>query len=285
MTATPLEQAITPALDTLWLDLTRKCQLACTHCYNDSGPRGDHGTMTRSDWFRVIDDAATLRVGRLQIIGGEPTTHPDFADLVDHALNQWLNVEVFSNLVHIPPQLWELFQRPGLSLATSYYSDDADEHNTMTNRRSHGRTRANIAKAIQFGIPLRVGIIMADDGQRVDEAHRDLKSLGVTRIHVDHIRPFGRGSDGAEPDAAELCGNCGTGKASVDPSGNVSLCVFSTWMRVGSLREAPLSAIVTSSAMVDANASIRASTEARPPCEPDMECKPGGPLSGCNPRN
>lgn len=42
-----------PAL--LWLDITRKCQLGCVHCYNHSGPSGDHGTMTRDDWARVLD--------------------------------------------------------------------------------------------------------------------------------------------------------------------------------------------------------------------------------------
>ncbi|GDY45215.1 hypothetical protein SANT12839_060970 [Streptomyces antimycoticus] len=39
----------------LWLDLTRKCQLACGHCFNSSGPDGTHGTMTREDWFTVLD--------------------------------------------------------------------------------------------------------------------------------------------------------------------------------------------------------------------------------------
>ncbi|WP_046469714.1 radical SAM/SPASM domain-containing protein [Allosalinactinospora lopnorensis] len=284
MTATPLEQTTTPTLDTLWLDLTRKCQLACTHCYNDSGPNGEHGTMTRNDWFRVIYDAAALRVSRLQIIGGEPTTHPDFAELVDHALNRWLTVEVFSNLVHVSPKCWELFQRKGVSLATSYYSDDANQHNAMTNRRSHGRTRANIAKAVKLGIPLRVGIIAADDGQRVDEAWRDLESLGVTRIHVDHVRPFGRGSHGEEPDASHLCGQCGAGKASIDPHGAVSPCVFSTWLSVGNVQDTPLRAIVAGTEMDQANASIREAAGTGL-CDPDGECSPGYPDSGCSPRS
>ncbi|GAA4894740.1 hypothetical protein GCM10023405_11950 [Streptomonospora salina] len=40
MTTALPEPATTPPLDTLWLDLTRKCPLECTHCYNDSGPTG-----------------------------------------------------------------------------------------------------------------------------------------------------------------------------------------------------------------------------------------------------
>ncbi len=42
----------------LWLDLTRRCQPGCAHCFNASGPAGDHGTMARGDWVRVLDQAA-----------------------------------------------------------------------------------------------------------------------------------------------------------------------------------------------------------------------------------
>lgn len=259
--------------------------MECTHCYNSSGPKGGHGTMSRDDWARVIDEAAACNVRRVQFIGGEPTAHPNFAELAGRTLGHGLPVEVFSNLVHVAPDLWDLFTRPGLSLATSYYSDDAEEHNAVTGRRSHTRTRDNIARAVRLAIPIRVGIVATHEGQRVDEAHRDLESLGVVRIHVDHARPFGRGGGGQSPETSKLCGNCGTGKASIDPTGEVSPCVFSTWMRVGSVHEAPLSAIVSGPAMEEANASIRAVTTGSQGCEPDEECTPDGPLSGCNPRN
>ncbi|GAA1452931.1 hypothetical protein GCM10009602_57220 [Nocardiopsis tropica] len=47
-----------PPLRFVWLEITGKCQLACTHCYADSGPEGTHGTMTTDDWRRVIGDVA-----------------------------------------------------------------------------------------------------------------------------------------------------------------------------------------------------------------------------------
>jgi MoaA/NifB/PqqE/SkfB family radical SAM enzyme len=33
--------------------------------------------MSRSEWCRVIDEAAMLGVQLVQFIGGEPTLHPD----------------------------------------------------------------------------------------------------------------------------------------------------------------------------------------------------------------
>jgi MoaA/NifB/PqqE/SkfB family radical SAM enzyme len=267
----------------LWLDLTRKCQLSCSHCYNFSGRGGGHGTMTREDWISVLDEAAACGMERIQLIGGEPTLHPAAVQLVGHALNLGLRVEIFSNLVAVSSSWWDLFQREGVSLATSYYSDRAEEHNAITGRPSHAWTRANIERAVAVGVPIRVGIIDTGDAQRVDEARRELASIGVTRIGVDRVRPFGRGAEGQAPDVAGLCGRCGTGKASIDPSGSVSPCVFSTWLSVGNVQDTPLADILNGTAMAEANASIRAAARSGP-CEPDEECSPGTPGSECNPK-
>jgi MoaA/NifB/PqqE/SkfB family radical SAM enzyme len=267
----------------LWLDVTRKCQLNCTYCYNSSGPDGGHGTMTRQDWTGVLDQAAACGVDTVQFIGGEPTMHPDAAALVEHALGLGLKVEVFSNLVHVPGVWWELFQHDGVRVATSYYSAQAAEHNAVTGRPSHARTRANLAKAVGLGIPLRVGIIAGDE-QRADEARRELEALGVTDIRVDHVRPFGRGAAGRAPDVSGLCGRCGTGKAAIGPDGQVSPCVFSAWMGVGNVQDAPLAAILGGTAMAEANASIRSAARSSHDCDPDGECSPGSPGSGCSPR-
>ncbi|MGW5820415.1 radical SAM protein [Streptomyces noursei] len=279
----------------LWLDLTRKCQLTCTHCYNASGPEGTHGTMTRENWISVMDQAAVHGVRDVQFIGGEPTLHPDFAVLVDHALAIGLNVEVYSNLVHVPEDCWQAFQRKGVTLATSYYSDDSAQHNAMTGRRTHARTKANIARAVEARIPLRVGIIDAGEGQRVDEARHELEQLGVTRIGIDRVRPFGRGAHGQAPDIAHLCGRCGTGKAAISPTGEVSPCPMSGWLGVGNVQQAPLASILSGTAMAKATKSIRTTAGkcgdddegGDDTCDPvgDGECTPGYPSSSCSPRS
>ncbi len=112
----------------MWLDITGRCQLRCVHCYADSGPESGHGTMTAADWKRVIGEAADAGVRMVQFIGGEPTLYPALPMLIGHALARDLEVEVFTNLVHVTPALWEAFSRPGVRLATSWYTDDPAEH-------------------------------------------------------------------------------------------------------------------------------------------------------------
>ncbi|WP_433332438.1 radical SAM protein [Spirillospora sp. CA-294931] len=283
---TVTQEMMAPVEKTLWLDLTRKCQLNCSHCFNESGPEGTHGTMTRDDWLNALSQAADCGFRIIRFIGGEPTMHPNAPELVRHAISLGLRAEVYSNLVHVTAEWWELFQCEGVSLATSYYSDDASEHNALTGRPSHRHTRANIEKAVQLGIPVRAGIVAASQDQRVDEARGDLEALGVFNHQLDRVRAFGRGANGRTPDVAELCSRCGNGKAAIGPDGNVSPCVFSLpWMEVGNVHETPLADILNGTAMAEANASIRAVTVRSDGCDPDEECSPGSPGSGCGPRN
>ncbi|MGH3756924.1 radical SAM protein [Actinophytocola sp.] len=153
--------------------------------------------MTKSDWRRVIDEAKPLGIEIVQFIGGEPTMHPDLPGFVDHALAHGISVEIYSNLLHVRPALWDTLSRPDVRLATSYYTDDAAQHEAITQGRgSHARTRSNIIEMVRRSIPLRVGIVDVHNGQRVDQAHAELASLGVTDIGYDRVRQVGRGVRG-----------------------------------------------------------------------------------------
>jgi Radical SAM superfamily/4Fe-4S single cluster domain len=73
-------EAKLPPLNFLWLEITGKCNLRCTHCYAESAPRGTHGSLTRCEWHAIIADAKQVGADTVQFIGGEPTLHPDFPE-------------------------------------------------------------------------------------------------------------------------------------------------------------------------------------------------------------
>jgi MoaA/NifB/PqqE/SkfB family radical SAM enzyme len=291
----------------IWLDITQRCPLECVHCYADSGPTQSHGTMTADHWWSTIDQAARLGVRRVTMIGGEPTLHPHFGAMLCHALDAGLKVEVYSNLFAIPARIWELLKLPGVHLATSYYSDDLTQHDAITTRPgSHAKTRANIAKAVTLGIPIRVGLINLTDRQRTDQARAELIGLGVdpNAIGADFVRAFGRGAGQDGPDESHSCGGCGHGKAAILPDGSVTPCVFTRTATAGNVTTDTLADVLGGErfaaqvSRLDSlrDAAIRCVPDAagnpqdaravhRDACEPDTECTPGYPLSGCNPRH
>jgi MoaA/NifB/PqqE/SkfB family radical SAM enzyme len=238
------------ALGFVSLEITGRCQLACTHCYAMSGPGGSHGSMRIDDWRRVIDEAADLNVERVQLIGGEPTLHPHFQALVLHTLGRGLDVEVYSNLARsVSPSLWALFERPRMGLATSYYSDDPIQHDAITGRSgSHARTLSNIVEALRRGIPLRAGVVAMEPGQRAREAVAQLRSLGVQQIDYDELRQLGRGvRDRAPEQVDQLCGGCGDRRIAVSSSGEVWPCPMSRWIPLGNVGQESLGRIYAAS--------------------------------------
>jgi MoaA/NifB/PqqE/SkfB family radical SAM enzyme len=94
--------------------------------------------MTPKDWRTVVIDAAALGIRTVQLIGGEPTVHPNWREFTELGLH----VEVYSNLFHVAPDWWDLFSREGVTLGTSYYSDAPAEHDEITKRAgSYLRTK------------------------------------------------------------------------------------------------------------------------------------------------
>ncbi|MFK0154629.1 radical SAM/SPASM domain-containing protein [Streptomyces sp. NPDC090493] len=287
---TALHDAPTNSVTFLELEITSRCQLTCSsHCYAQAGPTRDHGTMSAADWRRIIDEAAQTGVETVQFIGGEPTLHPAFAELVEHALGLGLRVQVFSNLYRVRREHWTLFSRPQVSLGTSYYSDDPAEHDAITGRAgSHDSTRANIVEAVRRGIPVKVGIIRMRDGQRTEQALAEMRSLGVARVHVDRVRAVGNAAKTALlPSTSELCGRCAEGKAAILPDGTVAPCVLGRFLPAGSVKTGSLADVFAGQQWARVAASIprRGGNCVPDTCTPKEDsCQPSpGVMTACNP--
>jgi MoaA/NifB/PqqE/SkfB family radical SAM enzyme len=262
----------------IWLELGLECQLKCVHCYAGAGPGLGWGTMTAGDWERVITEAAGLGAEHVTFIGGEPTLYPELPRLLRGALGLGLSVEVYSNLVRVPPALWDVLGLAGVSLAVSWYTDDRAQHAVVTGGYDTWRqTRANIARAVGLGVPLRAGLVGGIvAGQRVDEAEAELRSLGVELVGRDELRQFGRGT---VADASQACGACGRGVLAVLPDGSVAPCPLTRWLRAGNVRDAALGEIA-GEPLAEVTGALRAPAGA---CNPD--CGPACPPGGlCSPR-
>ncbi|WP_211245907.1 radical SAM/SPASM domain-containing protein [Actinomadura oligospora] len=259
------------------MEITRRCQLACRPCYNASGPGVPSGTMTSADWHRVIDQATDLGVRELCVIGGEPTLYPGLATLINHAVGVGLGIEVYSNLVHVRDDLWRVLAQDGVRLATSWYSDDQDQHGAITGRPTWRQTRANIDRAAELGIPLRVGIVRVLDSQRVHQAAEQLRLRGVTNVSADHTRRIGRAAEPGIDPLAELCGRCGDGRAAIGPDGEVWLCTMARAISAGNVREHTLGDVLSGQAWRELRRRI-------PRRSPDANgCKPNDDSNDCAP--
>jgi MoaA/NifB/PqqE/SkfB family radical SAM enzyme len=282
-------ESVTNDLSVLWLEITAKCNLSCSHCYADSGPHGDlYGSMAYGDWRRALDEAADLGCRSVQFIGGEPTMHPRLHDLVDHANHRGFEfIEVFTNATRLDQRLIGCLQRNRVHVAASFYSDDPIVHEEVTQvKGSWQRTVRGIESALAAGLSLRAGVIETDANRgHAARAVEFLKKLGVQNTRVDRERGVGRGKlvqliDQGER-YEELCGQRWKGKLCVTSGGDVFPCVFSRATRLGDAKYG-LRRILQSATLTIFRNRVRALHERAEDCTPSGHCAPLG--DDCVPR-
>ena len=72
------------AVEVLQVNLGRYCNLACIHCHVESGPTRKE-KMSRANVDAVLRFLAQSGIPTLDITGGAPELHPDFAHLIEAA--------------------------------------------------------------------------------------------------------------------------------------------------------------------------------------------------------
>ncbi len=67
------------------IKITNYCYYECQYCYQGSSPKGKHGKT--EDIFKLLDYLKEMEVPEVVFGGGEPTTHPDFLDIIDKCVD------------------------------------------------------------------------------------------------------------------------------------------------------------------------------------------------------
>lgn len=191
-----------------WLELTRKCNLTCEHCYIDAGRKREQ-EMPTARWLSLLDEMASMGVWAVAFTGGEPTLHPDFVAIVQHARKRNLLVGIATHGMFLTEELLDAIPSRGVLISVSI--DDLHE-----GRRGHSApteaAKASILRAQERGFLTNV---MTNTHRRNRDGLNDLiqwaKANG-TSVRSVPVSPIGRGKRHPElentvedvPDAARF---------------------------------------------------------------------------------
>ena len=95
-----MDQAVAPSPFLVALNLTRRCNLACAHCYLDANTRkaGEQGELSTEEVKAIIDDIADLGDETMVVLtGGEPMVRRDLEELVAHTASRGLMPVIGTN--------------------------------------------------------------------------------------------------------------------------------------------------------------------------------------------
>lgn len=83
---------------TLAINLTERCNLACRHCSVSSNPYvSTKNDLTKEELFRIFDECDEANLHTLRLTGGEPTIRPDFWEIFERALEHRFHLVLFTN--------------------------------------------------------------------------------------------------------------------------------------------------------------------------------------------
>lgn len=194
-------------LRVLQLHVSRRCNLACAHCYSSSGP--DHvDELPVPLWRGVIDDAAAAGYNVVGFSGGEPLMFKPLRELLLHARGRGLLTTVTTNGMLLDTRRIAMLQGAAGLVAISL-DGTPESHDRM---RGHPRAFATMAKRLpalrDAGIPF--GFIFTLTQFNLHElvwAAEFALAQGASLLQVHPLEAVGRARstlDDAVPDETEL---------------------------------------------------------------------------------
>lgn len=121
------------------LDLTRRCNLNCIHCYAGGASGGAlhgeslQGEMGTDKILSVLDEICEAGCLYLLITGGEPLLRQDFPEIFRYAKKKGLIITVFTNGTLITDEIIDLFREfPPQVVEISLYGATAETYEKIT---------------------------------------------------------------------------------------------------------------------------------------------------------
>jgi len=152
------------------LDLTRRCNLRCVHCYlgDKTAGRDDlKPELNTVQWIDIIDQITDAGCLNLLITGGEPLLRKDFAEIYTRAKTNGLIVTVFTNGTLIENEIIELFEDlPPHAVEISLYGATEETYEKITGvRGSYGRCLNNIKRLLDHHVHLKLKTVLMTHNQ------------------------------------------------------------------------------------------------------------------------
>jgi len=252
------------------LELTLRCNIRCTHCYNFDRdlPRPSTGSeLTFQEILGLLDEFRRAGTLYLSLTGGEAMVHPRFWDILDEAAARRFVLTVLSNGTLLTEAVCDrLAGYVGLAgTSLSVYGARPETHDSVTQVQGSFERTWSGARRLQkrgAGVALKFVIMKANASEAADMIRRaddegftysvdttitgrydgTRGSLG-TRVDPATLESLYRGplrdqlyTRKADPTDDEFKCNCARGNAAVSSTGDVFPCI-SAPLRAGNIRD------------------------------------------------
>jgi radical SAM protein with 4Fe4S-binding SPASM domain len=174
------------------LALTYRCNINCSHCYNQ---RRESAELNTGDWKKIIKTLWDKGIPHVDFTGGEPTLREDLLELIAYAEDIGMITGLLTNGVRLADENFVAsLKEAGLDYVQITLESQREEiHNRMVESDTFAKTVQGIKNAVAHSIY----VITNSTITKANQDHMEglapfLKSLGVRSFAVNSIINAGK---------------------------------------------------------------------------------------------
>lgn len=200
---TPPIKIVTPSVlptggfsfaDTAFIEITRKCNLHCTHCLNNSGKELDN-ILTPKEINKVIDDLSRAGIQEIRFTGGEPLLHPNIFEFIYRANKNGIRTSIGTNATLITPYIAETLSKAGLKQAIVSIDGTEDAHDNIRGKGNYRKALQGIENLQKNGIMIRINsVLMKNNYKDIINLMREMNSKQLP-VFIRRFIESGRGNN------------------------------------------------------------------------------------------
>ncbi|MDH3742270.1 MAG: radical SAM protein, partial [Hyphomicrobiales bacterium] len=181
------------------LNLTKRCNLGCAHCYLDAKilKKGSTDELTTDEVKGVLSDIASLSPECMVVLtGGEPLLRQDIETLAQHAAGLGLMVVVGSNGILLTPERARKLKTAGVAgIGISVDSLDPAKHDAFRGRKGAWiKTMAAIDACREAELAHQIHFSVTDDtADEIADMVAFAREAGALVLNVFFLVCTGRG--------------------------------------------------------------------------------------------
>jgi radical SAM protein with 4Fe4S-binding SPASM domain len=182
--------------ETVFWDITSKCNLRCAHCYFN-GEKPGKAELSTDEIKRVVEELAAYGIHNIAFSGGEPFMRKDAMEIISYAASHdFTSVNVATNGTLINRHVARKLKKAGINVQVSIDGDTASLHDAIRGINGAFDQAVRGIKVLQdANVPVTTCTVATTmNVNRIPAIIELMNKLHVDNCRVQGMMPMGRGN-------------------------------------------------------------------------------------------
>ncbi len=179
----------------VFISLTERCNLSCSHCSVSSSPESRPEELTTEEWMDVIDEISSIKVFTVRLSGGEPFVHPGITKIIEKIAGSHIRFSVNTNAMLMDSDTAEFLKGYYDRIDDIMVSLDGSipsVHDRLRGEGSFKKTLRGLELLLDKGLPVSIyTTVVRYNYMDIPRIVRLADRIGVTGIKLNELLPMG----------------------------------------------------------------------------------------------